>query len=50
MWAFVAADSLAVGLWRSFATGDEGKGFTEEAYEVTVGGLVVFPIKSRHGR
>ncbi|KAG4421374.1 hypothetical protein IFR04_005433 [Cadophora malorum] len=50
MWATVAGDRLAIGLWRSFATGDEGKGFTDAAYVVAVGGIVVFPIQSRHGR
>jgi len=40
--------SLVVGLWRSFQTSDEGKGFTDAAYVVAVGGLVIFPIHNRH--
>ncbi|PVH87940.1 hypothetical protein DL98DRAFT_566332 [Cadophora sp. DSE1049] len=50
LWVAVAVGSLVLGLWRSFATGDEGKGFTDAAYVVAVGGIVVFPIQSRHGQ
>ena len=39
-WIVLAAASLAMGVWRSFVTGDEGKGFTDAAYVVAVGGLV----------
>jgi hypothetical protein len=48
LWFLIAAGSLAVGLWRSFALGDEGKGFTDAAYIVAVGGLVLFPVQARH--
>ena len=50
LWILLAAGSLTVGLWRSFATGDEGKGFTDAAYIVAVGGLVVFPVQARHNK
>jgi hypothetical protein len=48
LWISVAVISLAVGLWRSFATSDEGKGFTDAAYIVAVGGLVIYPVQNRH--
>lgn len=47
-WIFLALLSLTVGLWRSFETSDEGKGFTDAAYVVAVGGLIIFPIQNRH--
>ncbi|KAG4434934.1 hypothetical protein IFR05_009575 [Cadophora sp. M221] len=50
LWVAVVVGSLIIGLWRSFATGDEGKGFTDAAYVVAVGGIVVFPIQSRHAQ
>ncbi|CZR56608.1 uncharacterized protein PAC_06497 [Phialocephala subalpina] len=31
LWGAVAVGSLVIGLWRSFITGDEGKGFTDAA-------------------
>jgi len=48
LWIFLATTSLAVGLWRSLATSDEGKGFTDAAYVIAVGGLVIYPIQNRH--
>lgn len=48
LWIFIAALSLAVGLWRSFQTFDEGKGFTDAAYVVAVGGLIIYPVQNRH--
>jgi hypothetical protein len=50
LWISLAVTSLAVGLWRSFATSDEGKGFTDAAYVVAVGGLVIFPIQNSHAQ
>jgi len=47
-WMGLAAFSLIIGLWRSIVTGDEGKGFTDAAYVVAVGGLILFPIQTRH--
>lgn len=47
-WISLAATSLAVGLWRSLTTSDEGKCFTDAAYVVAVGGLVIYPIQNRH--
>ena len=47
-WMGLAAFSLIIGLWRSLVTGDEGKGFTDAAYVVAVGGLILFPIQTRH--
>ena len=46
----VVAGSLAIGLWRSFATGDEGKGFTDAAYVVAAGSIIVFPIQRMHNQ
>lgn len=48
LWILLAFLSLAVGLWRSFKTSDEGKGFTDAAYVVAVGGLIIYPIQNRH--
>jgi hypothetical protein len=48
LWISLAATSLAVGLWRSLTTSDEGKGFTDAAYVVAVGGIVIYPIQNRH--
>ncbi|KAF4632557.1 hypothetical protein G7Y89_g5568 [Cudoniella acicularis] len=48
LWISLATTSLAIGLWRSLATSDEGKGFTDAAYVVAVGGLVIYPIQNRH--
>jgi hypothetical protein len=48
LWILLAFLSLAVGLWRSFKTSDEGKGFTDAAYVVAVGGLIIFPVQNRH--
>jgi hypothetical protein len=50
LWLLVVAASLAVGFWRSFVTNDEGKGFTEAAYIVAVGGIIVRPIQNRHNQ
>ena len=50
MWFVIAFGSLTVGVWRSVATGDEGKGFTDAAYVVAVGGLILYPVQSRHSR
>lgn len=50
LWFALAACSLAIGLWRAFATADEGKGFTDAAYVVAVGGLIIYPIQTRHDR
>jgi len=49
-WIVVVAGSLAIGLWRSFATGDEGKGFTDAAYVVSAGSIIVFPIQRMHNQ
>jgi len=49
-WIAIVAGSLAIGLWRSFATGDEGKGFTDAAYMVATGSLIMFPIQRMHSR
>lgn len=48
LWGIVAASSLAIGLWRSFSTGDEGKGFTVAAYIFGVGGALVLQFQSGH--
>jgi hypothetical protein len=48
LWIFLAVLSLVVGLWRSYKTSDEGKGFTDAAYVVAVGGLIIFPVQNRH--
>jgi len=48
LWVVVAVSSLGIGLWRSFVTGDEGKGFADAAYVVAVGGIIVYPIQNRH--
>lgn len=48
LWILLAFLSLTVGLWRSFKTSDEGKGFTDAAYVVAVGGLIIFPVQNRH--
>jgi hypothetical protein len=48
LWIFLALLSLVVGVWRSFKTSDEGKGFTDAAYVVAVGGLIIFPVQNRH--
>jgi len=50
LWMVVEAPSLVVGPWRSFATHDEGKGFTDAAYVVTVSDLFVYPIQTRHNQ
>lgn len=50
LWFAIITGSLAIGLWRSFATSDEGKGFTDAAYVVAVGGLIIYPIQTRHGQ
>lgn len=47
LWVFVAVLSLAVGFWRCYQT-DKGTGFTDAAYIVAVGGLIIRPIQSRH--
>jgi hypothetical protein len=50
LWISLADTSLAVGLWRSLATSDEGKGFTDAAYVIAVGGLgshLPYPESSR---
>jgi hypothetical protein len=49
-WFLIAAASAAVGLWRSYATADEGKGFTDAAYVVAVGGLILFPLQNQHSK
>jgi hypothetical protein len=46
----VFAGSLAIGLWRSFTTGDEGKGFTDAAYIVAAGSILVFLIQRMHNQ
>jgi hypothetical protein len=48
LWIGLAAGTLTIGLWRTLITGDEGKGFTDAACVVAVGGLIVFPIQARH--
>jgi hypothetical protein len=48
LWISLAVLSLIVGLWRSYVTSDEGKGFTDAAYVVAVGGLIIFPVQNRH--
>jgi hypothetical protein len=50
LWFTVVAGSLSIGIWRSLVTGDEGKGFTDAAYVVAVGGVIVFPIQARHNQ
>jgi hypothetical protein len=49
-WIVVVVGSLAIGLWRSFATGDEGKGFTDAAYVVAAGSIIIFPIQRMHNQ
>ncbi|EPE37113.1 hypothetical protein GLAREA_09276 [Glarea lozoyensis ATCC 20868] len=49
-WILVFTGSLAVGLWRSFATQDEGKGFTDAAYVVAAGSILVFSIQRMHNQ
>ncbi|KAE9374079.1 hypothetical protein N431DRAFT_464366 [Stipitochalara longipes BDJ] len=44
-WIMVVAGSLAIDLWRSFATGDEGKGFTDAAYVVAAGSIIIFQFR-----
>lgn len=46
LWFAIGISSLAVGLWRSFATGSEGDGFTAAAYMVAVGGLLLYPVQN----
>lgn len=48
LWILLAFLSLAVGLWRSFKTSDEVKGFTDTEYVVAVGGLIIVPVQNRH--
>ena len=50
LWISIAVGSLVVGLWRTFMTSDEGKGFTDAAYVVAVGGVILFPIQNRHNQ
>ncbi|CZR63065.1 uncharacterized protein PAC_12962 [Phialocephala subalpina] len=50
LWLTIIAGSLGIGLWRSIVTADEGKGFTDAAYVVAVGGLVLYPVQDRHSR
>jgi hypothetical protein len=50
IWITIAVASLGVGLWRSFATGDEGKGFTDAAYIVAAGSITMFPIQRMQSR
>lgn len=49
-WFLIIASSLAVGFWRSVVTSDEGKGFTDAAYMVAVGGIILYPVQDRHAR
>lgn len=49
-WLVIVAGSLAVGLWRSIVTSDEGKGFTDAAYIVAIGGVILYPVQDRHSR
>jgi hypothetical protein len=47
-WFVIIAGSVVIGLWRSIATADEGKGFTDAAYIVAVGGVILYPVQNRH--
>lgn len=44
----IIAGSVVIGLWRSIGTADEGKGFTDAAYIVAVGGVILYPVQNRH--
>lgn len=48
LWFALITGSLAVALWRSFATAEEGKGFTDAAYVVAISGLIIYFFQSRH--
>jgi hypothetical protein len=39
---------VVIGLWRSIATADEGKGFTDAAYIFAIGGVILYPVQNRH--
>lgn len=49
-WILIPLASVAIGFWRSFATGDEGKGFTDAAFIVAAGGMIMYPIQRMHNR
>ncbi|CAG8978928.1 hypothetical protein HYALB_00011190 [Hymenoscyphus albidus] len=49
-WFPVAVVSLGTGLWRSFATGGEGKGFTDAAWVVATGSVVLLAVQKIHDR
>lgn len=42
------ASGTAVGFWRSVATGDEGRGFTDAAFVVAAGGALAYSAHIRH--
>jgi hypothetical protein len=48
LWISLFPISLAIGIWRSIATSDEGKGFTVAAYLAAIGGLIILPMQNRH--
>lgn len=49
-WFVIIVGSVAIGLWRSIVTADEGKGFTDAAYIVAIGGVILYPVQNRHAR
>ncbi|CAG8978927.1 hypothetical protein HYALB_00011189 [Hymenoscyphus albidus] len=46
----IAVGSLAVGVWRTFLTGDEGKGFTDAGWFATVGSTLYVVMDRVHGK
>ncbi|CAG8955721.1 hypothetical protein HYFRA_00010987 [Hymenoscyphus fraxineus] len=49
-WFLLAVVCLATGLWRSSATGHEGKGFTYAAWVVAAGSVVLLAVQKIHDR
>jgi hypothetical protein len=48
--AFTITSSLIVALWWSFKHNDASGGFTMAGYMVAVGGIIMYPIQSRHSK